>query len=72
MNGNETRGAHPRSTAQIAGHPLHPMLVQFPIVCFILTFIFDIFYVRGDTGIAPYSIWVLGIGLVMAALAATI
>jgi uncharacterized membrane protein len=70
MNGNDTRGAHPRSTAQIAGHPLHPMLVQFPIVCFILTFIFDIFYVRGDSGIAPYSIWVLGIGLVMAALAA--
>ena len=46
------------------------MLVQFPIVCFILTFVFDILYVRGDTGIAPYSNWVLGIGLVMAALAA--
>ena len=70
MNGNGGRGTHPRSTVQIAGHPIHPMLVQFPIVCFILTFIFDIFYVRGDTGIAPYSNWVLGIGLVMAALAA--
>jgi uncharacterized membrane protein len=46
------------------------MLVQFPIVCFILTFIFDIFYARGDTGVAPYSNWVLGIGLGMAALAA--
>jgi uncharacterized membrane protein len=61
---------HPRSTAQIAGHPLHPMLVQFPIVCFILTFVFDIIYVRGDTGVAPYSNWVLAIGLGMAALAA--
>lgn len=70
MNGNDTRGGNPRSTAQIAGHPIHPMLVQFPIVCFILTFIFDIFYARGDTGIAPYSNWVLGIGLLMAALAA--
>lgn len=70
MNGNDTRGAHPRSTVQIAGHPLHPMLVQFPIVCFILTFIFDIMYVRGDTGVAPYSNWILGIGLAMAALAA--
>jgi len=71
MNGNDIpRGAHPRSTAQIGGHPLHPMLVQFPIVCFILTFIFDVFYTRGDTGIAPYSNWVLGIGLAMAALAA--
>jgi uncharacterized membrane protein len=71
MNGNDTpRGGHPRSTVQIAGHPLHPMLVQFPIVCFILTLIFDIFYARGDTGVAPYGNWVLGIGLAMAALAA--
>jgi uncharacterized membrane protein len=71
MNGNNgSAHGHPRSTAQIAGHPLHPMLVQFPIVCFILTFIFDIFYVRGDTAIAPYTIWVLAIGLAVAALAA--
>jgi uncharacterized membrane protein len=69
MNGNESHG-HPRSTAQIGGHPIHPMLVQFPIVCFILTLIFDIFYVRGDVGVAPYSNWILAIGLVMAALAA--
>ncbi|HEX6741669.1 MAG TPA: DUF2231 domain-containing protein [Sphingomicrobium sp.] len=69
MNGNESHG-HPRSTAQIGGHPIHPMLVQFPIVCFILTLVFDVFYVRGDIGVAPYSNWVLGIGLVMAALAA--
>ena len=70
MNGNDARGGNPHSTAQLAGHPIHPMLVLFPIVCFILTFVFDILYVRGDTGIAPYSNWVLGIGLVMAALAA--
>ncbi|MFL6729005.1 MAG: DUF2231 domain-containing protein [Sphingomicrobium sp.] len=69
MNGNETHG-NPRSTAKIAGHPIHPMLVQFPIVCFVLTFIFDIFYTRGDTGVAAYSNWILGIGLLMAALAA--
>ena len=69
MNGNDAHG-NPRSTAQIAGHPIHPMLVQFPIVCFILTFIFDIFYVRGDTGVATYSTWVLGFGLVTGALAA--
>jgi len=24
-----------RSTAQIAGHPIHPMLVPIPIACFI-------------------------------------
>ena len=26
---------HPRSTAKIGGHPIHPMLIPFPIVCFI-------------------------------------
>lgn len=69
MNGNDAH-SHPRSTAQIAGHPIHPMLVQFPIVCFILTFIFDVVYTRGQTGVAPYANWILAIGLVMAALAA--
>jgi len=68
MNGND--GRHPRSTATIAGHPIHPMLIPFPIVCFILTFILDIDYSRGDTGVAEASTWILGFGLVMAALAA--
>ena len=68
MNGND--GRHPRSTATIAGHPIHPMLIPFPIVCFILTFILDIVYARGDTGVAEASTWILGFGLVMAALAA--
>jgi uncharacterized membrane protein len=63
-------GDNPRSTAAIGGHPIHPMLVPFPIVCFILTFVADICYVRGDTGIAVWSNWLLGIGMVMAALSA--
>jgi uncharacterized membrane protein len=66
MNGHE----HPRSTARIGDHPIHPMLIPFPIVCFILTFVLDILYARGDTGVASISNWLLGIGLVMAALAA--
>lgn len=71
MNGNDTRGGHPRSTAKIADHPIHPMLVPFPIVCFVLTFVCDVLYVRGNTGIAGTTNWLLGIGLVMGALAAT-
>jgi len=63
-------GEHPRSTFQIGGHPIHPMLVQFPIVCFILTFACDIFYTRGHLELAAASNWLLGIGLVMGALAA--
>jgi uncharacterized membrane protein len=65
---------HPRSTARIGGHPIHPMLVPIPIVCFIGAFVADIFYVRGggDQAIAASaSIWLLAIGLVGAALAAT-
>ena len=65
MNGN-----HPRSTARISDHPIHPMLVPFPIVCFILTFVLDVLYVRGNTAVAGSTIWLLVIGLVMAALAA--
>ena len=33
---------NPKSTAAIAGHPIHPMLIPFPIVCFVLTFISDL------------------------------
>jgi uncharacterized membrane protein len=61
---------HPRSTARIGGHPIHPMLIPFPIVCFILTFVLDVLYTRGNTGVAGSTIWLLAIGLVMAALAA--
>jgi uncharacterized membrane protein len=72
MNGNDTNhSGHPHSTAKIATHPIHPMLVPFPIVCFIGTFVADIMYVRSlDTGWATASHWLLIVGLVMAALAA--
>ena len=71
MNGNDARrGGHPHSTAKISDHPIHPMLVPFPIVCFIMTLILDILYVRGDTGVAGATNWLLGVGLLMAALAA--
>ncbi len=59
------KGEHPWSTFQIGGHPIHPMLVQFPIVCFILTFVCDIFYTRSHTELAGASNWLLGIGLVL-------
>ena len=67
---NEGSHSHPRSTAKIGGHPIHPMLIPFPIVCFILTFVLDIAYVRGSTDVAQWSNWLLIIGLAMAGLAA--
>jgi uncharacterized membrane protein len=62
--------SHPNSTARIADHPIHPMLIPFPIVCFILTFVCDILYVQGRTDLSHATNWLLAIGLVMAALAA--
>ena len=62
---------HPHSTAKIAGHPIHPMLIPFPIVCFVGTFVTDVVYSRNhDAGWATASHWLLGVGLAMAALAA--
>jgi uncharacterized membrane protein len=62
---------NPRSTAQIAGHPIHPMLIPFPIVFFVSTFVSDlVFWKTGLPIWATASAWLLGAGLVMAALAA--
>lgn len=63
---------NPRSTAKILGHPIHPMLVPFPIVCFIGAFATDIvFLLVGEPVWATASNWLLGLGLGFAALAAT-
>ena len=63
--------ANPRSTATIGGHPIHPMLVPFPIVCFIGAFATDIAFIsNGEPAWAMASNWLLGIGLGMAVLAA--
>lgn len=68
---NDGGHTHPQSTAKIGGHPIHPMLVPFPIVCFILTFVADIFFLHtNDHPWATASRILLVIGLVMAALAA--
>ena len=62
---------NPKSTAQIAGHPVHPMLIPFPIACFVLAFISDLaFWKTINDFRASASLWLLGIGLIMAALAA--
>lgn len=62
---------NPRTTAQIAGHPLHPMLVAFPIAFFVATLVCDLVFWRAALpGWATATQWLLGAGLVMAALAA--
>jgi uncharacterized membrane protein len=62
---------NPKSTAEIAGHPIHPMLIPFPIACFVLAFISDLaFWNSSNDFWASASLWLLGIGLIAAALAA--
>ena len=64
---------NPRSTMQIAGHPIHPMLVQFPIAFLIGTLVGDLAYrATGDQFWATLSYWLLAAALVMAALAAVV
>lgn len=71
MTDSDRSHVHPRSTARIGDHPIHPMLVPFPIVCFILTFVADILYTRThDTSWSTASVWLLVVGLLFAALAA--
>jgi uncharacterized membrane protein len=62
---------NPHSTAQLAGHPIHPMVIGFPIACFVLTLVSDLtFYANSNEFWAAASLWLLGIGLITAALAA--
>ena len=66
-------GQNPRSTASIAGHPLHPMLIPFPVAFFVGTLATDLAFLRnGNEFWASAGVWLLGAGLVMAALAAVV
>jgi uncharacterized membrane protein len=61
----------PRSTATIAKHPIHPMLVPFPIACFVGTLLTDIAYWRSaEIMWANFSAWLVSAGVVMGILAA--
>jgi len=65
------RPTFPRSTANIAGHPLHVMLVPIPIVCFVGTLVSDLFYWKTANMLwADMSAWAVSVGAVVAGLAA--
>ena len=62
---------NPRSTASIAGHPIHPMLIPFPIAFFVATLACDVaFWITGNNGWFEPTLWLLGAGLIIAVLAA--
>ncbi len=62
---------HPRSTASIAGHPVHAALVPFPIACFTLALATDLaFWRTANVMWQNFSAWLLLAGLVSGGLAA--
>ena len=62
---------NPVSTANLVGHPLHPILVTLPIGFFVATLVFDLMFWRTGTETwATGALWLLGVGLIAAALAA--
>ncbi|HEY6927662.1 MAG TPA: DUF2231 domain-containing protein [Steroidobacteraceae bacterium] len=62
---------NPRSTASIAGHPLHVMLVPIPVVCFVAALITDIVYWQTARMLwSDMSAWLLACGVIVAFLAA--
>jgi uncharacterized membrane protein len=59
------------TSAKLVGHPLHPMLVPFPIAFLVATFACDLAYwSTRDAFWAVVAAWALGAGIVTAALAA--
>lgn len=62
---------NPRSTASIAGHPLHPMLIPFPIAFFVATLLCDLaFWSSANPAWVTATIWLLGAGVISGLLAA--
>ena len=44
---------HPQSTAKIGGHPIHPMLIPFPVAFFAGTLVTDIVHSQSDNPFWP-------------------
>lgn len=69
--GRKMANGNPKSTAKIAGHPLHPMLIPFPIAFLVGTLVSDIVYWQSGSAFwASASLYLLSAALVMALLAA--
>jgi uncharacterized membrane protein len=69
MNGNAVPGI--RSTASIAGHPLHPMIIPFPLALLVILPLVDFAFVfTSDPFWARAALWLAGAGLLSGLVAA--
>ena len=60
-----------RPTARVASHPIHPMLIPIPIVCFVGALVTDIVYaLTAEMMYADFSAWFLLVGFIFGVLAA--
>jgi uncharacterized membrane protein len=65
------RGTTMTSRAKAFGHPIHPMLIPFPVGLLVTAVVFDIIYLITDrTGFAVASGYMIGAGIVGGLLAA--
>jgi uncharacterized membrane protein len=64
-------GARLATTAPIARHPIHSILVPIPIVCFVGALVTDIAYaLTAEMMYADFSAWLLLFGIIICVLAA--
>jgi uncharacterized membrane protein len=62
---------NPRSTARVAGHPIHPMLVAFPAAFLVAAPICDVaFWRTTNPGWSIASLWLLGVAVAVGLIAA--
>jgi uncharacterized membrane protein len=60
-----------RSRVRVLGHPVHPMVVMFPVALFVTGFVFDVIAALGDNGtFSQVGFWCITAGLIGALLAA--
>lgn len=71
QNTYDAPGNRLASTARIAAHPIHPMLVPIPIACFVGTLLTDIAYaMTAEMTWSDFSAWLISVGVVIGWLAA--
>src|SRR4051794_39127634 len=62
---------NPRSTAHIAGHPLHPILIPLPITLLAGGLFCDVaLWISGNPGWATAALWSVGLGILAPGVAA--
>ena len=62
---------NPKTTAAIGDHPLHPMIIPFPVAFLVGAPIADLAFIgTGDNFWARAAMWLIGAGIVMALVAA--